>query len=109
MKTGHIAVIAAIATLGLLTYTNPQKDRYEQFLQQQIAREATQQGGLTGVLGSLLGQLAGSLIAGTTTRNDYVFFSTYETRVGNGRIRSVGALNNFLVLEMPATLKKAPE
>lgn len=106
MKKPLITTIIAVALLGLLTYTNPQQDRYESFVQQEILRSTSQQGGLTGIFGSLFGKVAGSLIADETVRKDYVFFSTYETDLGEDRIKAIGALNNFFLLEKPAAWKK---
>lgn len=95
MKTAHIVSIGIISFLGLLAYTNPRMDHYERHVQQNIIREANEQGGVISVFGSLFGKAAGSVVANATLRNDYVFFSTYETNLREERVTTIGALNNF--------------
>lgn len=96
MKTAHIVSIGAIASLGLLAYTNPRMDHYEHYVQQNIVREANEQGGVVSVFGALFGKVAGSVVANATLRHDYVFFSTYETNLREERVTAIGVLNNFL-------------
>lgn len=103
MKPAHIVSIGTMAALGLLAYTNPRMDHYEHFIQQKVVRGANERGGLAQVFGPLFGKMAGSIVANATVRNDYVFFSTYETHLGNERLRAIGALNNFYLLETPET------
>jgi len=57
-------VLVMIATLSLLTYTNPGMDDYREF----------------------------------------IFFSLYEAEFGNERLKAIGLLKRFVVLETP----KAP-
>ncbi len=101
MKPFIIALVS-ISLLGLLTYTNPKLDSYDQFINQKIVEETGQQKDpLLGMMGSLLGGFAANLMAKQTLRKDYVLFSTYETPLGNKRIRAVGVLNNFYLTEKP--------
>jgi hypothetical protein len=95
MRIAHIVAIGAVPVLGLIAYTNPKMDHWEQYVQQKVIREADEKGGLASVFGPLLGKVAGSMAGNATLRNDYVFFSTYETRLGEERYAAVGALNNF--------------
>jgi hypothetical protein len=99
MKPFIIALVS-IALLGLLTYTNPKLESYDNFLNQQILAEAQQQKDpLVGMMGSLLGGFAANLMSRQTIRKDYVFFSTYDTPLGNKHIRAIGVLNNFYLTE----------
>jgi hypothetical protein len=92
--------LVLIAFFGLLIYTNPKLESYDNFLNQQILAETQQQKDpLVGMMGSLLGGFAANLMARQTIRKDYVFFSTYDTPLGNKHIRAIGVLNNFYLTE----------
>lgn len=92
-----------IAALGLLAYTNPTLDIYQQYLQQSILKQAKRKANpVERALGTVLGGVASGVIASQTVRTDYVFWSTYETRLTDReRLRAIGVLNNFYVLENP--------
>jgi hypothetical protein len=98
------STIVIVAILALLAYTNPQLDHYERFIEQEIVQKTSKQ--LERVLGQVLGGLASTVLINNTTRTDYVFLSTYETSLGDERLRALGILNNFMVLEMPKSLEK---
>lgn len=101
MKLLSITLIL-IALLGLLAYTNPQLNNYDQFISQRITEETRKEKDpVAGVLGSLFGGFAADLMTKQTVRNDYVFFSTYDTVFGNEHIRAIGVLNNFYITENP--------
>jgi hypothetical protein len=53
------------------------------------------------LLSPLLGGIAGNLVASQTVRTDYIFFSIYEVRLGKERLKAVGVLKNFVLLEKP--------
>ena len=95
-------VLILIALLGLLAYTNPKLDNYDQFIGQRITGETRKtKDPMAGALGSLLGGFAANLMTKQTVRKDYVFFSTYDTAFGNEHIRAIGFLNNFYITESP--------
>jgi len=101
MKLFSITLIL-IAMFGLLAYTNPKLDNYDQFIVQRITEEARKEKDpVAGALGSLLGGFAANLMTKQTVRKDYVFFSTYDTAFGNEHVRAIGILNNFYVTESP--------
>jgi hypothetical protein len=50
-------------------------------------------------LGVLVSGVASGLLTSATVRSDYVFWSTYETTLGQDRLRALGILRNFRVLE----------
>jgi len=101
MKQFLITLIL-IALLGLLAYTNPTVDNYNQFISQRITEKARKEKNpVAGALGSLLGDFAANLMTRQTIRKDYVFFSSYDTTIGNERMRSIGILNNFYITEDP--------
>ncbi|MGZ8171939.1 MULTISPECIES: DUF4359 domain-containing protein [Methylobacter] len=101
MKLFSIALIS-IALLGLLAYTNPKLDSYDQFISQRITEETRKEKDpMAGALSSLLGGFAANLMTKQTVRKDYVFFSTYDTAFGNEHMRAVGVLNNFYITENP--------
>lgn len=41
-------------------------------------------------------------MASRTVRTDLIFLSYYEAKMGNKKLKVVGALNNFFILEKPA-------
>jgi RsiW-degrading membrane proteinase PrsW (M82 family) len=101
MKLFYIVLIL-IALFGLLAYTNPKLDNYDQFIGQRITEETRKENDpVAGVLGSLFGGFAANLMTKQTARKDYVFFSTYDTVFGNEHIRAIGVLNNFYITESP--------
>lgn len=93
-----------IAAGALLAYTNPTLDSYQQYLRQSILKGSKQQENpVEQALGAVLGGVASGVIASQTIRTDYVFWSTYETKLSEReRLRAIGALKNFFVLENPA-------
>ncbi|MGH8478666.1 MAG: DUF4359 domain-containing protein [Gammaproteobacteria bacterium] len=93
-----------IAAGALLAYTNPTLDSYQQYLRQSILKGSKrQENPVEQALGTLLGGVASGVIASQTVRTDFVFWSTYETPVTDSeRLRAVGLLKNFFVLENPA-------
>jgi hypothetical protein len=94
------SALALIVVLGLLTYTNPKMDEYDQFINQRIIeRTRKAQDPLEGMIGSVLGGFAAKLLARQTLRKDYLFFSTYDTALGEKHIRSIGILNHFFLTE----------
>ncbi len=101
MKLFSITLIL-IALSGLLAYTNPGLNNYDQFISQRITEETRKQKDpVAGMLGSLLGGLAADLMTTQTVRKDYIFFSTYDTAFGNEHLRAIGILNNFYTTESP--------
>lgn len=102
-----LCTLVAVALLGLLAYTNPTLDSYQEFVRQSILRETKQQENpLEQVLGSLLGGVASGMIANQTLRTDYVFLSTYDAQVNQEHLRAIGVLKNFYILESPKALSK---
>lgn len=100
-------VIILVGLLGLLAYTNPKLDSYNQFITQRITEESRKENNpFAGALGSMLGGFAANLMTKQTVRQDYVFFSTYETPLGNGHLRATGVLNNFYITEEPDSKRK---
>ena len=101
MKLFSITLIL-IALFGLLAYTNPKLDNYDQFISQRITEKTrTEKDPVEGALGSLLGGFAANLMTKQTVRKDYVFFSTYDIAFGNEHMRAIGVLNNFYITENP--------
>jgi hypothetical protein len=95
-------VLILVASFGLLAYTNPKLDNYDQFIGERITEETRKiKDPMAGALGSLLGGFAANLMTKQTVRKDYVFFSTYDTAFGNEHLRAIGVLNNFFLTESP--------
>ena len=97
-------IIVAVALLGLLVYTNPSLDDYNNFIRQSIIKEGQKQKDdpVGQLLVPLFSGMAGNLVASQTVRSDYVFFSVYSFRFGKERLKALGVLKNFIFLEKPA-------
>lgn len=99
-------VLVMIAVLGLLTYTNPTMDEYSEFIRKSVVEGVRKEkpASFGQMFSPLLGTIAGSLVATQTVRHDYIFFSLYEAEFGTERLKALGLLKRFVVLETP----KAP-
>lgn len=105
MKT--ILPILLAGLLGLLAYTNPRVESYEQFLNQQLLEKTDGSSNpLVSALGSMLGEFTTGLLMRQTVRKDYLLFSTYDTPFGKEHFRAIGVLNNFYVTEAPEALQE---
>ena len=105
MKLFSITLIL-IALLGLLAYTNPKLENYDQFISQRITEETRKEKDpVVGALGSLFGGFATNLMTNQTVRKDYVLFSTYDAGFGNEHLRAIGVLNNFYITETPESIR----
>ncbi|WP_062118790.1 DUF4359 domain-containing protein [Collimonas pratensis] len=89
------STIVVLSIMGLLAFTNPKLDSYEQHIHQIITQEANKRDDVTRTLGTLFGGVASSFIASSTVRNNYVLFSTYDSDLGNQHLKFVGILGNF--------------
>jgi len=70
MKLFSVTLIL-IAFFGLLAYTNPGLNNYDQFISQRITEESRNEKDLVmGALGSLLGGFAANLMTTQTARKD---------------------------------------
>ncbi len=96
-------ILIVVALLGLLVYTNPSLDDYNNFIRQSIIQESQKQkdGSVEQLIAPLLSGIAGSLVSSQTVRTDYVFFSIYEAQFAKKRIKVLGVFKNFVFLEKP--------
>jgi hypothetical protein len=102
------STIVVLSIVGLLAFTNPKLDSYEQYIHQVITQEANKRDDLTRTLGTLFGGVASSFIANSTVRNNYVLFSTYESNLGNQHLKVVGILGNFFQISQSQGNDRAP-
>ena len=89
------STIVVLSIVGLLAFTNPKLDSYEQYIHQLITQEANKRDDVTRTMGTLFGGVASSLITSSTVRNNYVLFSTYDSNLGTRHLKFVGVLGNF--------------
>jgi hypothetical protein len=89
------STIVMVSIVGLLAFTNPTLDSYEQHIHQIINQEANKRDDFTQALGTLFSGVASSFIANSTVRNNYILFSTYDSDLGNQHLKFVGILGNF--------------
>jgi hypothetical protein len=95
--------IIVVALCGLFVYTNPTMDQYELFLRQKLLQEA--QTDEERAVAALLGGFASWVVIQQTVRTDYIFFSIYDTNIENEHVIALGILNNFMLLEVPQSLR----
>jgi hypothetical protein len=96
-------IIALVALVGLMVYTNPSKDDLSNYVSQYVIKESQKkmkdpQGQ---VLGTILGGIVGGVMSSQTLRTDYILFSTYEVQFGKERFKALGIFRNFILLEKP--------
>lgn len=104
-------VIALVALLGLMVYSNPSMDDFGDYVRQKVVKESRKEtrDPLGHVLGAIVGGVAGGLVISQTVRTDYVIFSTYELQFGKERLKVLGLLKNFIVLEKPSWIDTRQE
>jgi hypothetical protein len=97
-------MIDAVALLGLLVYTNPSLDDYNNFMRQSVIQAGQKQKDdpVGQLLVPLFSGMAGNLVASQTVRADCVSFSIYSVQFGKERLKALGVLKNFIFLEKPA-------
>lgn len=92
--------ILVISFLGLMAYTNPSKEDYKKFIQQQVIEEAQKKPeGVEKALMPLFSGILSDFAAVQTIRKDYIFFSLFKTEMGQEEIVAVGAFNNFFLFQ----------
>jgi hypothetical protein len=85
--------------LGYARRPNPDSASYEQYLRNEILKDAGRQKDAgTKFVEALLSQLASTALAEVTTRTDCYFGSYYVTDMGVERIEVLGILGNFFLL-----------
>ena len=97
------ATIVIIALLGLLAYKNPTLESYEHFMRQKITEESKTD--VEKALGYFFGDFASRFVASQTIRKDYIFLSIYDTDLSGEHLRTLGILNNFIILQTPQSFK----
>ena len=101
-----VITIVLVSLLGLMAYTNPNLDAYQNFIQQKIIQETRKTGDKSEqALALFFGGIASSLVASQTVRNDYVFFSIYDTKFDKEYFKSIGIFKNFILLKTPESFK----
>ncbi len=96
-------IIALVALVGLMVYTNPSKNDLSDYVRQYVIKESQKKmkDPKDQVLSTMLGGMVGGVVSSQTIRTDYILFSTYELQFGKERLRALGILRNFILLEKP--------
>lgn len=98
---GSVLAVVVVGLLLLLAFTNPTMESYESYIRQEILRETHSKDETTKALGLVFGGLASSMFANATVRSNYVLWSTYQTEFGKSKMKVLGAVGNFFVLNDP--------
>jgi hypothetical protein len=98
-----ISIIIVITLLGLMVYTNPSMENYNDYIRQNVMKETQKQRDdrFGQLLSPMLGGIAGNLVTSQTMRTDCVFFSIYELGLGKERLKAIGIFKNFILLDKP--------
>jgi hypothetical protein len=98
-----MAIIMALALVGLMVYTNPSMDDLSNYVRQYVMKESQKKmkDPQRQFLGTILGGIAGDVMGSLTVRTDYILFSTYEVQFGKERFKALGIFMNFILLEKP--------
>ena len=91
----------AFAVLAVVLFgTNPTQDEYVSWLKQQATNQAA--GGEFGR--ALMSIFGGPIFNLSTTREDFLLFSIYQTDLGNGaKINVLGLLHHFVPINQPSS------
>lgn len=93
-----IFAVALVGFLLVLVISNPGSEEYSDYLREEMAREAEQEGEVASALATLFGGVAQSLLESATTRDNYVLFSVFTTGSEPDELVVLGILGNFVVL-----------
>jgi hypothetical protein len=98
-----VIIIALVALVGLMVYTNPSMDDLSSYVRQYVMKESQKRmkDSQDQLLGTILGGIAGGVLSSQTVRTDYILFSTYEAQFGKERFKALGIFRNFILLEKP--------
>ena len=96
-------IIALVALVGLMVYTNPSKDDLSNYVRQYVMKESQKRmkDPQDQFLSTILGGILGGVMSSQTVRTDYILFSTYEVQFGKERFKAFGIFRNFILLEKP--------
>lgn len=81
--------IIILGIVLLLFSTNPSESQFKEFLKEDFKKQAKEAG--LGIFGGPLAGLAGL----TSSRNDYLLFSTFEISILGDKYEYLGILNHF--------------
>jgi hypothetical protein len=107
-RRSFVLPIIISALLGLLVYTNPTLEEYGDFVQQQVMQQSkTPEERVAASL--FTAPLMGWGLMLTTERANYYLFSVYETNLKEvGRLKAIGILTKFIVVETPQSSLRKP-
>ena len=107
MKTALF--LATLGFLALLFATNPTMDQYEQYVRQELLKDASANGQVGQTLGTMFSGIASHFIGDATLRHDCFLVSIFESNFGDNHQRALGILNHFIKLEPNTTVKTSQQ
>ncbi|MBK1811527.1 DUF4359 domain-containing protein [Clostridium sp. YIM B02505] len=92
MRKIGIVISIILVLLSIATFTNPTKGDYINWV-----KESSQKSHSLLEKGFII-LLGDTVVNNTTTSNNFVIFSSYNTKIGSEKIKTIGAFNNFLTI-----------
>ena len=98
-QKNHKSLIFLISMflLGIILFaTNPSKERFKEYIKEDIQKKAYQEDQLSGAIMELLAGPTSWMAGAFTQRQDFIFFSTYEVELSkDDKAIYIGILNTF--------------
>ncbi len=82
-------------------------DQYEQYVRQELLKEASAKGQVGQTLGTMFSGIASHFVADATLRHDYFIASIFEAEFGDNHLRALGILNHFIKLDPNGSIKSS--
>ena len=98
MKRIMVLIILIIICLGLYI-TNPTRDNFKVFVEENFRRELADDNGLTRFVSGTIASMTGKLASTISTREDYYLFSIYSLKIRDEEMKFIGVFNRFLPIQ----------
>lgn len=98
-----IILIILILFIFLLVLTNPEKQQYSDFLQNKLNAEMQEQKSHgSDIFGGVFGLIANfgiKYLADSSTRDNYIVFSIYRSKINDNDIVVIGVMKTFFPVD----------
>jgi hypothetical protein len=103
-KLGSIFLITTVVFLGVMSVTNPSRDKYSSYYVRTLNRECNKTNIILGAICTWINGTAGNsierLVDSQTERYNLLLFSVYKTQLlGQYETTTIGVLDNFMMVD----------